>query len=241
MIYWLVGLGFLAIISYRLLFSFAWMQVRMANLERAQILAELRADLDRLKKDNATYPEALIFIQSQIAGIKQKWPEAGWTEVKELAGKADRILWEFVAPPFFIVVAWPWITLVALLIFWFSMRKRMVRLQHLLRCVVFSYDPMPLSVVILAVGFSIPLIVSIVFRESPSYSSDHSVWFAFAVLCAFCMGLLNGAFRLRCACKHYLRLDWPGATVLATQIIVLLAVMLCLLELAPDLVRRAIF
>jgi hypothetical protein len=101
------------------------------------------------------------------------------------------------------VLLWPWLTMLALLVFGESMRKARINKQHVLRVIVYGTD------------FGFVMLIPILFGFQARFSSGYP----------FVIALLCGGFtlyRVTIAYKDYLRFHMPFATVLASQIIVML-------------------
>ena len=110
-------------------------------------------------------------------------------------------------------VAWPWLTLAALLVFQISLRRARLKGTHVLRCVLYAGD--------LCLWLS-PLMLLLVLvtwlgGAWPPRAYWHDVPFVAWVLVPWLFYRLHTAYRL------YLRFDHAAATVLASQVIVLLA------------------
>jgi hypothetical protein len=110
-------------------------------------------------------------------------------------------------------VAWPWVTLAALMVFQASMRRAKVCWTHVLRCVLYSAD--------LFVWCAAPLALVVLFviagRVWPPQNPLGDAW---ALLPAAL--LLWAGYRLFTAYRLYLRFDHALATVVASQVIVVL-------------------
>lgn len=107
---------------------------------------------------------------------------------------------------------WPWLTFASLLIFQASMRRARIRQSHVLRTVVYSCDfPLLLAAACVVVA---------ILRGGPGGEP-----LAILMLCPLIV-----LHRLGIAYKHYLRFDRPFLTVLASQVIVFLAVFCLLLN-----------
>jgi hypothetical protein len=142
---------------------------------------------------------------------------------------------------FAMVLAWPVLTFAALMIFRISMRRARLRSVYVLRCVIYSFDSILWAGTMLVVGLPIAAIVfgwalpSTAFgygirpyQPGPAnyirfynYSSSAepiliSAHLIFTALLAF------GTFRLMFAFRRYLQFHRPRATVLASQLILLL-------------------
>jgi hypothetical protein len=122
-------------------------------------------------------------------------------------------------------VAWPWLTLMVMLIFRASMRRAKVRTVHVLRCALYCCDAgLWLGT---AAVVAVPALVRVL--ELGRYIAYRDV--AVAVL-AFAPVT---AWRLAAAYRHYLRFDHPLATAAAVQLIVLLSVLVFLYVGSPRL------
>lgn len=131
------------------------------------------------------------------------------------------------------LLIWPAATYVALLVFRISMRRARIKSIHVVRCIAYSFDALfwP-GVLWLAVLISLAI-------ASPNHvetllSGDFR-WRRFLwngsleLYCAICflyaalaVALILSAYRLATAYRLYLRFDHPLATVLVSQLIVLL-------------------
>jgi hypothetical protein len=126
-------------------------------------------------------------------------------------------------------LVWPWLTGAALMLFQWSMRRARVKPVHVWRCVVYCADVLVATAVVYIYmiaerelnhwGGAWPV------RWSPSALFD-SVWPWVAVAL---LGLVS--YRLIVAYRLYLRFNHVIATVVASQVIVALAVWKLLLVL----------
>ena len=115
-------------------------------------------------------------------------------------------------------LAWPWLTLAALLIFQASMRRVKVRTVHVLRCALYCCDAG------LWLGVAAALAAPEVAR---ALDLGRYMGYRDVALAALPFAAVT-AWRLSAACRHYLRFDHPVATAVATQLIVFLFVLVCL-------------
>ena len=130
-----------------------------------------------------------------------------------------------------VVLAWPWLTLAALLVFQASMRRAKVNSAHVLRVAVYGCDFGLLCAAVLA-GYHALL------HWEPFY--QWLVWdrVTLALLNASTFPVLAVAvtcwaattYRVAIAYGRYLRFDRPARTVLAAQAMVLLAVVVAVLR-----------
>jgi hypothetical protein len=123
-----------------------------------------------------------------------------------------------------VALAWPWMTFLSLLVFRWSMGRVRINRVHVLRCVVYCSD--------ILIWYGLLLLV-LAYPLAQAYSQ--SIWVTIrprlfgydvhairAAIAALAIG--TGTYRLVVAYRRYLRFDHPVATVLASQLIVALAV-----------------
>ena len=148
-----------------------------------------------------------------------------------------------------IILLWPWLTFATLMIFQISMRKAKVRSIHVLRSTIYSYDFVLFAA--LAAVIVVPLRVYITansktriisgspFRtgwEIESFKPSIGFWdilmgfrlngstnFEFYGHLLAAILLIFSSLKLAVAYRHYLKFDWPFATVFVTQFILVLA------------------
>ncbi len=108
---------------------------------------------------------------------------------------------------------WPWVTFLCLMVFQVSMRRARIRLIHVMRAVVYSYD----VILWLAAAMFAFSISKLIFNQASSI-------FLHPWLYMLSIGILIIAFvyRLYAAYRLYLRFHWPLATVLASQAVAVL-------------------
>lgn len=123
-----------------------------------------------------------------------------------------------------LVLLWPMLTIAALMIFVVSMRRARIRRVHFLRCVVYSADVFawPNLMFGLALGYSL---TSYLLLDRP-IGNFGTIW-----ACTLAAAIPIFVYRLCVAFKRYLRFDHPVATVLATQVIACLSIILIVLIL----------
>ena len=121
-----------------------------------------------------------------------------------------------------VVAAWPWMSAAALLVFQASMRRAKVNPAHVLRVAVYGCD-FGLLMVAAAAAFALWLYWT-VFNARP----EPGPFVAVAPLACAAVA----TYRLRLAYGRYLRFHLPLATVLASQVMVLLLVFAVMLQIA---------
>jgi hypothetical protein len=122
-----------------------------------------------------------------------------------------------------VLLVWPWLSLGAMMIFQVSMRRGRLKPIHLARSVLYSFDPSAWAALLVVACLAttvapflfIPSIQTLS-RVNPDYVIRQTFGW-------ICVAVVWSAWRLRMACKCYLRFTWPTATVLATQAITFMA------------------
>jgi hypothetical protein len=120
--------------------------------------------------------------------------------------------------------AWPWLTLGTLLIFRASMRRAKVRGVHALRCALYCCDG--------ALWLGTAAVISVPWLMQ-RLDLGRYIGYRHLALAALLYAAVT-AWRLAAACRHYLRFDHPRATALASQVIVLLGVLVYLYLSHPE-------
>ena len=137
-------------------------------------------------------------------------------------------------------LAWPWLTFLSLLLFRFSMRRARVRPAHVLRCVVYSFDAflwlgLFTAAVVAEQWYTGQLVAKVGSLRVDELSLRSQFYADNAATAAVCWGglvlLPFMAWRLTVAYRKYLGFDRPAATVLASQVIVLLTVLVLIMNM----------
>ena len=146
------------------------------------------------------------------------------------------------------LLGWPWATFLSLLVFRISMRRARIKPVHVLRCVLYSFDA--IGWVALAVGVAVVHRALLTWPDWPQRSALSARFMPHAPIptampysyradmvpdTLFWVGaaaLVFMSYRLTSAFRHYLKFDHPVATILASQIIVTLAVVVASVRLA---------
>jgi hypothetical protein len=130
-------------------------------------------------------------------------------------------VWEYVGPAYIgwwvWGCAWPWLTFLTLMIFRISMRRAKVKAIHVRRCVLYSADALTWAGVCL-LGVSGLSALAILMGMTKGFVADMAAW----MLPLFSLLIVA---RLGIAYQYYLRFDRPWATVIASQVIVLLVLL----------------
>lgn len=129
------------------------------------------------------------------------------------------------AGPVATLLAWPWLTFAALMVFQISMRRAKIKAIHVLRCTVYTSD------ILFWFGLAIGALLGLGMALSaglPGSLIPFRIPLDDEVILISCMIFFVFVFlpivfyRLTIAYKHYLRFDHPFLTVLASQVIVAL-------------------
>jgi hypothetical protein len=184
-----------------------------------------------LAAHNASLRKQITFPSTATPAGREKWlntfyplpPHAQF--FRQLAGRIrPSEFWWFVAPPTCTILAWPWLTYAALMIFRASMHRAMAQRSHVLRCVVYSADA---SVWYLLVMFLLTILTVLAILAS----AERFLELLPRLLTTWLMVLLwlMRLDRLAVAYRLYLRFDHPFLTALASQVLVGLAMFIVLL------------
>jgi len=120
-----------------------------------------------------------------------------------------------------IALLWAPLTFLALQIFRISMRRARIRPVHVLRCIIYSFDTILPWALLSAAAVAIE---PFLFPPPPFMAgtpTQLSPW----ILLAWLFFAAIAGYRLAIAYARYLRFDHPGATIAASQVIVLLVIM----------------
>jgi hypothetical protein len=133
----------------------------------------------------------------------------------------ERVFRYYVGPIEFaglVIIAWPWLTMAALMIFQASMRRAQVKPAHVMRCVVYSAGGLTLASVAIA-GLLALAILQQRGRIIGWYPSSNDLVGKMLLVVAIVL-----TYQLWIAYRKYLRFDHALATALASQVIVALLV-----------------
>ena len=130
------------------------------------------------------------------------------------------------------ILAWPALTLAALMIFRWSMRRARLRPVHLARCAVYCGDLVLWANLLLAglVATTVVRWILVGVRRPPGNPVETYAGIAGAAMVVVVLAFI---YRLAVALVKYLRFDRPIWTVLATQVIVFLCVAVVAAHLWP--------
>jgi hypothetical protein len=144
-------------------------------------------------------------LRTQRFAPREPFEVARWTVLYDIGAGGHGLL-------AVMCLAWPWLTLAALLVFQVSLRRARLKGTHVLRCVLYAGD---LCLWVAPLMLLLVLIALLSGTWPPRASSSWAPLVA-GVLVPWLFYRLHTAYRL------YLRFDHAGATVLASQVIVAL-------------------
>jgi hypothetical protein len=148
-----------------------------------------------------------------------------WNNLRLLLNESSllvKLLWEIVLG----CVLWPWLTLLSLMIFRWSLRKARIKTVHVLRCAIYSSD----TAVVLAIPLAILLTVFV--RQYTGIFhliAGRSIFFHWTAMLPLLAATAVMTYRLSLAYREYLGFPHAAAVAASSQLIVLLT----LLSLAP--------
>ncbi len=154
-------------------------------------------------------------------------PSVIWEFLASLTWECNRVE-ELLWMTAMLLFVWPLLTLAALKAFRWSMRRARVNKVHVRRCVLYSFDMIPPA---------LTMLLALLLLIGQVTSGSNTGWHEPFLLCLPFLSVVFCARRLYCAYAHCLRFDHPFLTVLTSQIMVLLAVLILWLPWLVD-VRR---
>jgi hypothetical protein len=122
-----------------------------------------------------------------------------------------------------IAIAWPWLTLLTLLIFQQTMKRSRIRNIQVLRCIVYSSDATLWLALLLGLGCCAALGSSLITSGQIPNPRIFN-WMTFPVIIADVALPIIIPFRLFVAYRNYLRFKHAAGTIISSQIIVALLI-----------------
>jgi hypothetical protein len=113
------------------------------------------------------------------------------------------------------------------------MRRARVHPSHFARCVVYSADVLLWANLLLTLVMTAHLLRQALLRSAAAPLPVNSETYGIAATCAAAAALLVFGYRLIVALKAYARFDHPAATILSSQLIVLLVVLILVTVTMP--------
>ena len=200
----------LLVVAPLALFASETFEILYDNLEVRAYLKPLLSN-----PNNVNTKQVVQQYGSVDAYLAQEVPWWPTPRVVARAYRSTNIRWSHIHTVF-AVLAWPWLTFASLMIFQWSMRRAKVKQGHVARCVVYSFDwgfwLVPLVLVFLSDRFA---------RELLGLGPDRAVPILASVVFA-----VYGSYRLGAAYANYLRFEHPYETAMASQLIVLMVVLI---------------
>lgn len=126
---------------------------------------------------------------------------------------ANRVLAEWI----WVLLAWPWLSALALLLYRMSMRQAKIRPIHVLRCTIYGSG----SSILLVGAIVFVLALALLFVYPPLWRFINEEWAGLIGLIAMGVALI---YRLSRAYRHYLRFSQATIAVALSQIVVILAI-----------------
>lgn len=210
--YWLVH-SILMLILFAAMFSKRVYDIYNVTLVQR---AALRSSIQR-------YPVEYQ-LEIQQAGsiqefIDQQWPLPPHWEFFQRAIKWDDQPYELLLSWIAVLIAWPWLSAAALMLYRASMRQSQIRPSHVLRCTIYSN-----GVSVLIIGVLVYLALDALSFRLPAIE-DLLTWRRVGRIALLTMGLLL-VYRLSRAYRHYLQFRQATIAVSLSQIVVVLVVVL---------------
>ncbi len=117
---------------------------------------------------------------------------------------------------------WSWLTILALLVFRWSMKSAKVKTAHVIRCVIYSFD------IGIWIGLTVLVATGAVYVATSSAVLILPLEPGLAILCLLLAG--HAVYRLWTAYRKYLKFSHPFLTILASQGMVFLFLLWLVLE-----------
>jgi hypothetical protein len=184
-------------------------RIHEARLSQAQYIKRSPTDpyyVDLLKRHGSI--QAVVDAQLPMPGFfKLMTGGSGW----------DWQFTHYVVPAAAFNLLWPWLTVAALLIFRASLKQARIKFGHVLRCAVYSHSIyMPLIVLAMVMVWLLP--------SGPIWSGYvSSILGVSRAMCVLAIAVMLLTWRLAVAYRLYLRFPHAIRTVIASQVIVGLA------------------
>ena len=156
---------------------------------------------------------------------------APWSTIGQMlaSGLARRRFSSAVLLVTLIPACWTLLSLGTLMILQFSLRRGKLRNIHLVRSAIYAADPGAWARVLILLWMVLVLLLMI---DTPIVLVDYlTKWVGrdWGIMQALGLCAVWTTWRLRQACRYYLRFTWPTATAVLTQTVVLLTILLMLL------------
>jgi len=209
LLYWLAGMSAFAVAAVVLLTSVGVMEIVRVHVSRARFRSMLEDPRESYMRQQ--YIQMYGSITAMVNAYEPVPPTLP-TLIEAFRGRGRSDVGPLVWSELVLAVVWPLATFAALMIFRWSMRRARINTMHVVRCVVYSYDTLPASIVILGQA----LLISC----APLVEEELALVVLVALVLLLSVFFVFNAIRLWRAYQLYLRFDRPLATVLASQLIV---------------------
>lgn len=203
--YWnIVAVGFLSTVAL-VLAAVVPESINLSRGYRVSLLASLA------QPSYKEWKESLVFQYGSIEGfMDEQYPITVVGTIRTMLFNPSEPVWVVLL----ILFAWPWLTILALMIFKKSMRKARLKSGHLVRIVVYNSDAIFWLCAYCIAATTAHLVLSKLFFAS----LDERV--VTGLLVAFVASSLLWLYRLAVAFTLYLRIDRPILTALTSQLLV---------------------
>lgn len=126
--------------------------------------------------------------------------------------------------PVLILLGWPWVTLLTLLLFMFSMKRARVKPIHVMRCALYNSD------VLIWLSFGLLLIPTTLLFGLFNFNPLFTTTVLSSALAGLVITILWYGFRLAVAYHRYLRFQQPYLVVMLSQLVVSLLTLIVILR-----------
>ncbi len=234
LLYWLIGATLLMVTPLGFLATLAHLKVRLTDHARAEIVTKITTRRDAAIRAAQGRPDQEMRIDqaeqeydSWLVEVNRSYPR---TNTLKMLARAYAAGWLFngytliFGSAVLLPLAWAWLTYLVMRIFRWTMRRRRLKRLHLLRCAIYSFDPIPLAVFYLVAA---PIAAALPIE----HLTRGWVFAPPALLHQLCLfpllaWLILSWLRFGTAVRYYLQFDHPRATVITSQCIVGIIVLL---------------
>jgi hypothetical protein len=165
--------------------------------------------------------EAFGSVTACLAHWKQLAVPNYWEGFRHALGAASEE-WPLVT----FMILWPMLTVVSMMVFQITMKSRRIHTTHLVRCAMYNQNIFALLNVLLIINFEQSVGLHVRLAGGHRFISFWGPLLSGSLVLVVFLIFFQ---RMVAACKHYLRFDRPIATIVASQIITGLAMMIILL------------
>ena len=216
--YWLIGACLLGLVGVLFVVPYAVYEVHTCDLRRNEARRHTRM-------------ERIVQQWGSMDAYLDLYYPTGIVELKTDIKNGDILRWyksRFVPAVLGTLLVWPWLTLAAMMVLQISMRRARLKPIHLARCVLYSCDVSAWAALFIVACIATTLAPFLfdpaaqTFRFGrPDFVLGHALgWIGLTITWS--------TWRLRTACKYYLRFNWPTVIAVLMHVVVLLTVLMLL-------------